>query len=90
MPEPTSLLCMQLRARAHAAVKEQDIEGARAVLGELGVERDLLRKVAQYKGVVNAENVYNVLYNAGGRLSMEKVRILLSMESLLVTLVEPT
>jgi hypothetical protein len=81
---------VQLLHQAQAATREQDVDAARAILGELGVGGAVLRKLASHGGGLTKSKIREILKQSMLDSSKATTRPLLALQPLLHRLVEPS
>jgi hypothetical protein len=76
--------------QAQAAAREQDVDAARAILGELGVGGAVLRKLASHGGGLTESKVAGILKYHELDVTQATTCPLLALQPLLHCLVEPS
>jgi hypothetical protein len=80
----------QFLDQAQAAARGQDVDAARAILGELGVGGAVLKKLASHGGGLTESKVKDILYKYKLDSTQATTRPLLALQPLLHRLVEPS
>jgi hypothetical protein len=81
---------VQLLHQAQAATREQDVDAARAILGELGVGGAVLRKLASHGGGLTESKIRDILNKRKLDSTKATTRPLLALQPLLLCLLEPS